>query len=555
MNSDMILHNGHILTMSPEPGAHEAVGFRGDRIAGVGTLDEVRRLLPRDALTLDLNGRFVLPGFIDAHSHPVLNAQTGITAGLEGVASVEQLQKRIQDEVARQVPGEYVQGMNLDHTRFPSSRLPTRWDLDEVSPHNPVLVAIVGGHFTLANSTALRRAGVSEKTADPPGGHFVRDSQGRLTGLCLDAATSAVSPGISVGSHAPNLHPPADLGELATELTALFDRYLRYGITTIVDAQTTRRELGIYQNARRRGGLPIRTVCFAISSQLDEVIELGLEAPFGDEWLRLAGIKFYCDGTMNGETVSFKSPELKAKQSSEYGFPPTLFWDRQGLTQAVASAHTHHLPVAIHCHGDIAIDMALDAVETAIRRNGSESVRHRFEHVSFPTPEAIGRMADLGVVAVVQPIMIRNYGDQLIKRFGPLGAAAQPYESLRSAGVTVAFSGDNISPLDPLSVIRAGAQRVSVSGQAVGAEEALSLENALRAYTVEAATAIGMQDDLGTIDRGKYADVVVLDENPMKLGANQSEATEVAMTIVGGKIQWCAQEWKPDLVRGFDDVC
>lgn len=535
-SSGLLLLGGTVQTMTQQ-GTASAVGIENGRIRAVGSEDEVRRQLRPEVATIDVGGRHVLPGFIDAHSHPVTNAQQVIALDFRSARSIDEMVRLVEQAAGETPPGEVIKGMGLDYRTFRDGRLPTRWDLDEATDRHPVVVYCVGGHFVLANTLAMERGGLSEAIADPRGGHFVRDTHGRMTGLCLDAATSFVVPGVDVGSHGPNLHIHDDVATLSARLGELYERYLGYGITTIVDAQVTSLELSVYQHARRTGNLPIRTVCMPLSHALRSLQELGLEAPFGDDHLRLSGMKFYVDGTLNGGTILFDSCDLQHSQHQEYGFPPSVFWDAEQLTAAVCAANAQHLPVAIHCHGGTAIEMALGALEQASLR-GHDDLRNRLEHATFLSEPSIKRMAELGVIAVVQPIMLHNYGDWLLATYDDAASDVQPFQTQLERGVTVALSGDNILPMDPLKVIQESTLRRTRSGQVISDDQALSPLEALRGYTIEAATAIGMADDLGSIEPGKLADLVVVDGDPLSASREAIGNLEVFMTMVGGVVAW-----------------
>lgn len=533
--TSILLHRGKIRTMSPA-GTVEAIALRNERIVAIGDLATVRDSLDGEVMEVDLHGKTALPGFIDAHSHPLVNAYSSRLLDLSAARSLQDMVE-IVALASQQVPsGEYVRGIDMDYTRF--DRLPTRWDLDKATASHPVILYLVGGHFVLANSAALEARGVTADISDPQGGHFVRDQKGRLTGLCLDAATNlVVPPGIDIGCHGPNLHASGPMPDLAASLAALYKSYVTYGITTIVDAQVSRNELLVYQRVRREGGLCIRTVCLLLSHQLDDLLLLGIEAPLGDDWLRIGGVKFYVDGTLNGGTVAFSEAAMPGRASGTE-FPPSLFWAPDELVGAVERAHSQHLPVALHCHGDIAIEMAVSAVEAAVQAHGRGEYRHRFEHGTYPTPEHLERMANIGITAVVQPVMVHNYGDVLLERFGPAANRFMPYREEIEHGIPVVLSGDNILPYEPLKVMHWSVNRRTPSGVPIGDEQSLTIDEAIRGYTSEAARTIGMEDSIGSLEAGKLADVVVVDGDPWSGDADALDVLAVDMTIIGGEVVW-----------------
>jgi hypothetical protein len=516
-------------------GVVDSVLVANGLIVAVGDRTSVEASLDGPTLTIDLKQNCVLPGFIDAHSHPVFNAELDVALDLSGALSISDMVEIFATAASTTPAGKWIHGMSLDLENF--DRLPTRWDLDEATSTHPVVAYINGGHFVLANTKTLNERGVNEATPSPRGGHLVRDDRGRITGLFLDAATSLVVPSVDVGCHGPNLHYQSDAGAVTENLIGLYQKFLTTGVTTIVDAQVSSRELGVYQRASSLGGLSIRTVCLALSHQIDELVSLGIRAGFGSDRLAFRGVKFYVDGTINGGTIKDSDADFMRSQTREHGFPPTLFWDQESLIRAVSTTYENGLAVALHCHGDIAIGMALDAVGAA-RDIVPDGPRPRLEHCSFPSSTQLSRMADLGVICVSQPLMVHNYGDWLLDQYGDFARDVMPLRREIEAGITVALSADNVLPLDPLKVIQRAAERTCKSGRPIGPEQALTIEEGLRAYTADSALTIGLENELGTIEPGKLADLVILEKDPVMQPISEVGSIETVMTIVGGEIVW-----------------
>jgi predicted amidohydrolase YtcJ len=534
-----IFANGRFYTVDAAGSRAAALGVEDGRIRAVGTREAVRAAMRPGVPEIDLGGRTVLPGFIDAHNHCLA---TGEALGVVDVAyprvgSIEELVAAVAVVAAGTPAGRWIRAVGLNHAKFPDGRPPTRWDLDRATREHPVLVQHVSGHWALANSLALAARGLDERTSDPPGGQLARDAQGRLTGFCLDAAMGLVQPvAVDIGSHGPNFHIEAPLDELLRDLDRATRAYLAAGLTTVCDPQVTRRELAVYREARRRGQLGLRTICMPLSHQLRELRAVGLAGPFGDEWLALGAMKFYVDGTLIGGTAAFS--EADAGCHTPGGL---LYWPPDELGRMIADAHAGGWQVGIHAQGDRAIEMALDALEGAMRAAPRAEPRHRIEHAGLPTPLQLDRIAALGVVTVNQPRYLHDSGDEFLWRLGPRAHRLQPLRDELARGIGVALSSDAfVASYRPLDTIAAAVNRRTRHGVPIGPDQELTVEQAVRGHTVEAARALFLEDRLGSLEPGKLADLVVLDGDPFVTPPERIPDIPVWMTVVGGAIAWRA---------------
>jgi len=525
---------GRVFTSSHDAWA-EAVGVVGRRIGAVGTAKRVLRELP-DAEVVDIDGRVMLPGFIDAHNHFLATGESlaMLDVRYPGVTTAKGLVAAIAHVATTTPPGRWITAYGFDHARYPDGA-PTRFDLDRVAPDHPVLVHHVSGHHALLNTRALALRGIDDSTPDPPGGSFVRDQGGRNTGLCLDAATGLASPVVvDIGHHGPNFHVQAPLPDLVDAVERAGHAFLAAGLTTVCDAQVTSRELEAYREARRVARLPVRVVCMPLSHQLGEYASLGLAGPFGDDRLRVGPMKFYCDGSLIGGTAVFHEPYD--------GQEGSLYWEPDELRIAVARAHSLGWQVGIHAQGDRAIGIALDAIEAGIREAPRPDPRHRIEHAGFPTPELIERMADLGVITVNQPSYLYESGDDFLVRLPDRAQGLQPLRDEIRAGVRVVVSSDSdVASYRPLDTISAAVERRTREGEPIGADHALTVEEAARAHTIEAAVSIFAEDRLGSIEEGKLADLVILDADPFAVEPHEIREIPAWMTVLDGKIVFRAE--------------
>ncbi|MBI2469562.1 MAG: amidohydrolase [Candidatus Rokubacteria bacterium] len=539
MSPHRVFSNGRIYTADAAGSWAEAVGVEQGRIRAIGSRGAVRAAMRPDAHEIDLGGRTVLPGLIDAHNHFLATAEAlaSLDVGWPRVGSIEELVAVVAAAAAGAPAGRWIRAVGLNHAKFPDGRLPTRWDLDRATRDHPVVVQHVSGHFALVNSAALAARGLGERTPDPKGGRFVRDGEGRLTGLCLDAAMGLVRPvAVDIGSHGPNFHTEAPLEEMLADLDRAGRAYLAAGLTTVCDPQVTRRELTVYREARRQDRLHVRTVCMPLSSQLRELRAIGLAGPFGDDRLAIGGMKFYADGSLIGGTAAFSAPEAEGPAPGG-----VTYWQPEELGAMIAEAHAGGWQVGVHAQGDRAIGAALDAIDSAMRTAPRPDPRHRIEHAGLPTQAQLERMAGLGVITVNQPLYLRDSGDEFLRRLGERAHRLQPLRDELILGIRVVLSSDAfVASHRPLETIAAAIRRRTQRGEPIGAAQALKLEEAVRAYTIEAARATFMEDRVGSLEPGKLADLVVVDGDLFAAPPERLADLPVWMTVVGGEVVWGA---------------
>jgi predicted amidohydrolase YtcJ len=524
--------NGSVFTAARErPWAH-ALLIDDGVIVAVGTNEEVLAYGP-SPLIIDAEGRTVIPGLIDAHNHFLA---TGESMGMldvrfPEVRSVAGLVGKVAQAVPVKARGETVSGYGYDDAKY--ERRPTRWDLDEVAPDNPVVIGHVSGHYVLANSAAMEARGLREPVDDPPGGEIDRDGEGRMTGIFRDAAIALVQPtAVEIGHHGPNFHVRAEPHDLLAAVDRAGRAYLEAGLTTVCDAQVTARELRAYREARGRGRLHVRTVCMPLSHQLADYQALGLAGPFGDDWLAIGPMKFYCDGSLIGGSAAFSEP-----YGADGEFPGLLFWEPGELVEAIVAAHRDGWQVGVHAQGDLAIGIALDAFERSLAARGDGDPRFRVEHAGYPTHHQLLRFRELGVIVVAQPSYLHDSGDDFLERLPERAHHLQPLRSALDLGIPVALSSDSdVASYKPLDTIASAVQRRTFSGAPIGPAESLTVAEAVRAHTIGAAFSIRAERRLGSIEVGKLADVVIVGGDLFGSEPEALRALPIAMTIVGGSI-------------------
>jgi predicted amidohydrolase YtcJ len=511
------------------------VGVRDGRIVAVGEEAMVQQAVGADATAVDLGGRTMVPGFIDAHNHMACTAETffAVDASPRSIGSIADLVAAVAAAGKQTPSGAWIRGFGMDWTRLAEGRRPTRWDLDEAGDQHPAVILHVSGHYALVNSRALADAGLTEGAADPAGGSLERDASGRLTGLLLDSATNLVlQTSVDICGHGPNIHTAIETGQLAGMIGEASRRYLAAGLTTICDPQVTSREMQAYQLARAQGDLPIRTVMLPLSHQLDDYLAIGMVGPMGDDHLRIGAMKFYTDGAITGGTAMFSTP-----MGSRGQYPGSLYHQPAELASLLRRAAGAGWQMAIHTMGDRAMGIMLDAVEAAMVAAPDGDMRHRIEHSTWPTPEQLARIGQLGMVPVTQPGSIAELGDIWRDHLGDRVHHAMPLRDQLELGIRPAISSDAfVQSYRPLDTIAAAVRRVTPSGFRVGEDQELTVEEALVAHTINAARALHMDGRIGSIEVGKLADLTVLDGDLLNTPAEAIRQIPIWMTVVGGEV-------------------
>jgi predicted amidohydrolase YtcJ len=523
--------NGSVFTGLRERPWVEAVAVSDGRIVGSGSRAEVTEATP-GAEEIDLGGRTLLPGLIDAHNHFLA------TGEMLGSISLQQLKpsskQQLLDIVATAVSetdDDPIHLAGLDPAKLDGGA-PNRWELDAVSQGRAVFVQHVSGHGVLVNSTVLERTQVGERTQDPAGGWFERDADGRPTGLCMDAAMGVVMiTMVDIRSHGPNFHVFASDESLASAVDRAQKAFVAAGLTTVCDAQVTRREMRAYLAAERNGQLTIRTVCMPLSHQLEEFGDVGIVGPFGNSRVRIGPMKFYADGSLIGHTAL-----------CSHGYGPNgdngyLYRGVQEFEADVLTAHRDGWSIGVHAQGDSAIQVALDALERAQKHHPRADTRPRIEHAGLPTPEQVSQMSRMGVIAVNQPSYLYELGDQFIEDFGDEVHRMQPWREELDAGVRVVISSDSdVASYRPLHTIAAALERSTMSGQLIGPDQAMTMDEALFAHTVDAAYAVRWEDEIGSLAPGMRADLTVIDGDLHAASPAEIRQLPVWQTVVGGEV-------------------
>jgi predicted amidohydrolase YtcJ len=520
--ADTILVNGKIMTVDSINSIAEGIAIKGDKILMTGSDKLIRSLAAPDAKVIDLSGRTVTPGFIDPHIHfRVLGLMTTYYTPFmpPDVKDIPSLQRVLADYIKGKKEGEWIMGYYIG---LSDKQIPTKEDLDPVSKNNPVFIMHIGGHWGTANSIAMQIAGISNSTPSPEGG-IIEKKDGELTGVFYNHRAMDV-----LRAYAPPIG----------------DNLVRQGI---LDTQTLMASCGVtsfhdnnvrdldtikaYQELTQEGKLLLRNDLYMTLEWPKDMEKVDQVSAIQDDVTRFRGFKFLIDG--QGPTAYCHEPH----NGVEYRLPT---WDPQMFKDTVKSLHDTGLQICVHCIGDAAADLTLEAYEAAMNANPRSDPRHRIEHAVVTTEQATQKMRDLGVVVSTQPAFIYLFGEGWRTLFNPqqMERIVVTREWIDS-GVHVAIGSD--APSTPLyypAITLAGSiTRATIKKNIIGPEQVMTFEEALRAHTYEGAYAGHQENVKGTLEAGKFADLVVWPDDPSKLSMGDlAQIKTVDMTMVGGKV-------------------
>lgn len=526
---DLAFVNGKVWTGDPGRPWAEAVAVHGDRISAVGTTAEVRKLAPAGAKLVDLGGSLLLPGFIDSHTHFLAGGFALKSIQLRQARSREDFVARTAAKAREFGPGRWVLNGDWDHQQFSPPELPRKDWIDAVTPDNPVCVNRLDGHMILANSLALKLAGVTKDTPVPPGGEIVKDpATGEPTGILQDAAMDLVYAKVPEPSFAEKLE--------AAEASL---RHAAENGVTSVHEMADASSFEVFEELARTNRLSARVHVYIPIAEVATLARLRPKSPLGSPYLKLAGLKAFMDGSLGSATAYFFEPYTDDPRTS--GLLHGQMFPEGIMQERILEADRAGLQLAIHAIGDRANSILLDMYEKAVAVNGSRDRRWRVEHAQHLRPADIARFGRLGLVAAVQPYHLIDDGRWAEGKIGPERArTTYAFRSLQQAGATLAFGSDwTVAPLSPILGIYAAVTRRTLDGKKPGGwvpEEKISVEEAVRAYTANGAWVEFAESAKGTIEAGKLADLVVLDRDIFAIPPEQIGGVRVRMTVFDGKI-------------------
>ena len=526
--AEAIVKNANIMTMNTLKPRAQSLAIAHGRFIGVGSNEDVEGLIGPGTQVVDAFGKTVLPGFIDGHIHVLNSGVRHVMAADCDVPTLKQVQAGLRERAEKTPAGGWVQGFKFDDTKTDRTLLNEgrhlyREDLDAVTKDHPILVAHRAGHVFYMNTAGLEAAGYNDETPDPPGGRLGRDPDtGRLNGMVFERAIDHVRFGLI----------PVETEETRREgLKTICDMLNRVGLTSVHDARVTAEEFQTYQDGKADGELSLRVYALMWYPQFPALRDAGIKSGLGDDMLRIGGIKMVADGAIATRTAYLSEPYEGSM--CDHGI---LAMERDEIEQRVIDMHRAGFQVCIHANGDLTIDMVLTAYEKAQKAYPRSDTRHRIEHCTLVNPELLARMKALGVIATPFCTYVYHHGEKM-RYYGEHRLEWMfAQRSFIDAGVVSTGATDYPpGPFEPLLGIQSCVTRTDSTGKEWGINQKVSIEEALRLYTLNGAYASFEENIKGSIEVGKLADLVVLASDPTKVDPLGIKDIQVERTIVGGE--------------------
>ena len=532
---DIVIINANIHTFDNRIPRAMAIGIAGNRIKIFGDNDKVSKFAFDRTRIIDAKGKLLIPGFNDAHVHFLDGGFSLVNVNLRDAATTDEFAKRIGDYAKTLPAGKWITGGEWDHEKWPGAPLPTKEMIDSVTPNNPVFISRTDGHMALANSVALKLAGVTKDTKDVPGGFIVRDAKtGEPTGILKDAAMDQVW----------NVIPKPDMEGKMTAAKRASDYAAKLGVTSVQD-MSAGDDVALYQALADHGELKTRIYGMYPLARWEELAGKGVRAHFGTDMVRMGGMKGFADGSLGSSTAYFFEPFSDDPKNrgllGDQMFPPGTMLAR------VLGADKAGLQVMIHAIGDEANKDILDIYKQVTFKNGNKDRRFRIEHAQHLRTNEIARFGSSqngvgqNVIASVQPYHAIDDGRWCEERIGPeRSKTTYAFRSLLDNKAVLALGTDwTVAPLDPMMTIYAAVTRRTLDNKHPDGwipEQKITVEEAVKAYTLGSAYAEFTDKNKGSITRGKLADIVILDQDIFTINPNEIPNTKVALTMVDGKV-------------------
>ncbi len=530
--AELVLTNGKIWTVNKAQPEAEAIAIWQGKILAVGKTADMKTLIGRGTRVIDLKGRLVVPGFYDSHVHLLASGLRLSQVALKNAKDEAEFGRRLRDFDRKLLRERWLLGGEWDHDRTFGGKLPSAELLDRYVPDRPVFLRRYDGHMGVVNSRVLKLAGITAQTTDPPGGVIYRKPGSKEpTGVLRDNAMGLVS----------GLIPAPSDAEITEAVRAALIEARQNGVTSVQDmdgsdAATRRKLFRLYQQLARSGQLTVRVDLRWPLAEWQSLANLGTEAGFGNEWVRIGGLKSFVDGSLGSSTAKMFEPYLNEPGSTGVFVTPLA-----RLSEYITQADKAGLSIAVHAIGDQANAELLDIFAEVIQKNGPRDRRFRIEHAQHLRPQDYRRFAELGVIPSMQPYHIIDDGRWAEGRIGTKRCASSyANRSLLDAGARLAFGSDwSVAPLSALLGIDAAVNRRTLDGKHPKgwfSEQKIKVPEALEAYTLGAAYAAFQEKEKGSLEVGKLADLVVLSRDILADAERDPIGeTEVLLTIVGGK--------------------
>ena len=524
--ADLIVTGGKVITMDPSQPEAEAIAVRGDRILAIGSTDDISNIADASTQRVDATGQTVTPGFIDAHSHPLLaQTATGVNVDLR---KIDDVKTALAMKASDTPPGHWVRGYMYDDTKFEEERPLNRADIDEAVSGHPVIVEHRGGHTAVVNSRALELAGITMDTPDPRDGKFYREN-GEFTGKVAEHAVDRF--------HEVGTWPVMDRKTRQEGARISLLSMAAAGLTSTTDSLGGYDELTAYQDARAAGELVVRISFmpyggdnYSGNAVYEGMKRAGIRSGFGDDMIRIGAVKYWSDGSASERTMSMSTPY--EGRPDDYGI---LTMTQEEIDAVVDDAVAHGFRIGIHANGDVAIDMVMNAYERVLKNHDGENPRYRIEHCSLVNEDLIARIKGAGVIPTPFYTYAHFHGNKWPEYGEEKMETMFAHRSFLDAGIPVAPASDYTpGPFEPMMALQSMVTRKDVLGRVWGPSQRISVAEAMHICTVNGAYASFEEDIKGSLTVGKLADLVILEEDPHDVDPDAIKDIKVVRTVMGG---------------------
>lgn len=542
MTADIVLLNGEVITVDQKNTVAEAVAIKDNRITVVGSNQEVKSFIGEKTDVIDLQGKTLLPGFIDSHIHLVgygVN-QLAVSCKAEHIDSIEALLADLKKKALETPKGEWIRAWGFNETAVKEKRYPTIAELDAISIEHPIIVTRTCSHISVVNSKAFEIAQINENTPDPNGGVIEKNQAGKLTGRLIEAANMGMN---EIASYTES--------ELIKAVKMASDHFVASGITSIHEAGGFGPlSYRLLQQAVKSKDIRVRIyamICQLNNSHefVNKMVEAGVVTGTGNERFKVGPAKLFTDGSSTGPTIATREP-----YSSDPNNSGILYYSEEEIYRVLGEAHKKGYQITVHAQGDKAIEMYLNCVEKALEVSPRNNHRHRIEHAGISSPDLQERMKKLGMIPIPNPPFPYEFGEIYVEHYGERVNHMYPVRDFIDRGIMAAGGSDApVTDYNPLLGIHVAVNRKSKSGMAIGLNQSISLMEAIKLYTWNGAYASFEEEIKGSIEVGKLADLVILNDSILSVNPNQIKDLKVETTIIDGEIIYNGEESHFSLTR------
>ncbi|MGE6717901.1 amidohydrolase [Peribacillus frigoritolerans] len=529
MKADVVLINGEVITIDQKNTVVEAVAIKENRIAVVGSNQEVKSFIGEKTDVIDLKGKTLLPGFIDSHIHLIFYGlnQLAVSCKAEHIDSIEALLADLKKKALETPKGEWIRAWGFNEAAVKEKRYPSIAELDGISDEHPIIVSRTCNHISVVNSKALEIAQINENTPNPNGGVIEKNKAGRLTGKLIEAVNMSMNEFVSYTE-----------SELMKAVKIASDHFVAAGITSIHEAGGNGPEsYRLLQQAVKSKDIRVRIyamICQVNNSHefVNKMVEAGVVTGTGDERFKVGPVKLFTDGSSTGPTIATR--ESYSSDSNNYGI---LYYSEEEIYQALGEAHKKGYQITVHAQGDKAIEMYLNCVEKALEESPRKNHRHRIEHAGISSPDLQERMKKLEMVPIPNPPFPYEFGEIYVQHYGERVNHMYAVRDYIDCGIMAAGGSDApVTDYNPLLGIHVAVNRKSQSGMEFGANQSINVMEAIKLYTWNGAYASFEEEIKGSIEVGKLADLVILNDSILSVNPNQIKDLKVETTIIDGEI-------------------